>query len=251
MMVSDDLASDFASADAEGHRTIHQFQREREQVLYTLAAGKNEVGIEFMTPAQLSDVLRDCYHISVPRQRITALLSKEKGSVAKRRIAGKQHYKIMKKGEDEIRSSGITSVFIEPEAALSQIRRVEETLAGLRGSLKVCDPYVDNHTLDMLAECRAAEHISLLTVNLNKEARFRRDMASFVKEHGNILDVRVLENGKLHDRYIIHADGMLLLGTSLNGLGKKQSFVVSLGEDLRHAVSPAFNRCWASAKKLS
>jgi hypothetical protein len=33
-------------------------------------------------------------------------------------------------------------------------------------------------------------------------------------------------------------------------LGKKQTFVVALGQDLRQAVSPAFDRYWAAAKKF-
>lgn len=40
-------------------------------------------------------------------------------------------------------------------------------------------------------------------------------------------------HGVLHDRYAIHDDGMLLFGTSLNGLGLKQTFVVALGQDIR------------------
>jgi len=56
----------------------------------------------------------------------------------------------------------------------------------------------------------------------------------------------------LHDRYryILHEEGMLLLGTSLNGFAKKQSFVVSLGSDIKSATETAFNRMWASATKF-
>jgi hypothetical protein len=243
------LVSEFARVDAAEYADIHRLQNEREQSLWVMATSKNEVGIDFVTPAEISDVLRDRYHIAVPRQRISALLHKEKGTVARRRTNGKQYF-IMRKGEDEISSSMIAPIFIEPEAALSQIRKVEDVLGTLKGSLRICDPYVDNRTIDLLAECGAAEDIKLLTVNVHKEGPFRRDLAAFAREHGDILETRVLEQGNLHDRYIIHSDGMLLLGTSLNGLGKKQSFIVSVGEDLRQMASPAFDRSWASAKKF-
>jgi hypothetical protein len=251
MMATSNLVSEFARADAAKWLDIHRFQQEREQILWVLATGKSEVGADFITPAQVSDVLRDIYQIEVPRQRISAILEKEKGTVAKRRIAGRKHYKIMKRGEDEVSSSIVAPVFVDPEAALSQIRKVEEIFGTLKGRLRICDPYVDNRTLDFISECHAAEQINVLTANVYKEGQFRRDLAAFSKEHGTILETRVLEQGNLHDRYIIHADGMLLLGTSLNGLGKKQSFIVSLGEDLRQIASPAFDRAWASAKKFS
>jgi hypothetical protein len=249
-MTASNLVSEFARVDAAKRSGIHHLQQEREQILWVLATGKNEVGVDSMTSAQISVVLRDSYHIAVPRQRVSALLEKEKGTVAKRRANGKLHFKIMKRGEEEVSSSIIAPIFIDPEAALSQIRKIEDVLGKLKGSLRVCDPYIDNRTLDFLAECSGAEQINLLTVNVYKEGLFRRDLSAFVKEHGNILETRVLEQGNLHDRYIIDDDGMILPGTSLNGLGKKQSFLVSLGKNLRRIVLPAFDRSWASAKKF-
>ena len=121
-MIASDLVSEFARVDATKQSDIHRFQEERDQILWVLATGKNDVGIDFVTPAQVSDVLRDIYQVAMPRQRISAILVKEKGTVARRRIDGRQHYKIMKRGEDQISSSIIAPVFIDPEAALSQIR---------------------------------------------------------------------------------------------------------------------------------
>jgi hypothetical protein len=48
----------------------------------------------------------------------------------------------------------------------------------------------------------------------------------------------------LHDRYAIDDNGMPMFGTSLNGLGLKQSLVVSLGEDVRLATLAAFEATW-------
>ncbi len=82
-------------------------------------------------------------------------------------------------------------------------------------------------------------------MNIGKLTAFQRDARAFNKEHGGILDVRVAPQKVLHDRYVIHDDGMALLGTSLNGLGLKQSFVVSLGEDLRSTALRAFDDVWS------
>jgi hypothetical protein len=59
--------------------------------------------------------------------------------------------------------------------------------------------------------------------------------------------VRVASAAPLHDRYIIDDVGMLILGASLNGFGKKQCFVIRAGEDVRSMAMTAFDANWASA----
>lgn len=228
----------------------HQLQDDRRKVLWVLATAKADPELSYLTPAQISDILRECEGINISRQKAAAILKDERGTVVKRRISEKSHFKIMKIGEDQLNASSLTSVFVDPEKALTEIRRIEDLLSKLNGSLKVCDPYVDNRTLDFLAECNSAKNINLLTVNVLKESRFRRDLTAFRREHGNLLNVRVATQSHLHDRYIIHDEGMLLLGTSLNGFAKKQSFVVALGADLRAAAETVFDRNWASATKF-
>ena len=124
------------------------------------------------------------------------------------------------------------------------------TSGSCRGDLRVCDPYVDPQTLDLLADCKAAASIRLLTMKIDKRTAFERDVKLFNKQHGDVLDVRVVPQRVLHDRYAIHDDGMLHFGTSLNGLGLKQSFVVSVGEDLRAAALRAFDDVWSEATQL-
>jgi hypothetical protein len=43
---------------------------------------------------------------------------------------------------------------------------------------------------------------------------------------------------------------MLLIGTSLNGLGLKQSMVVRVGNDLRLAAEQGFDALWSSGTAL-
>ena len=127
---------------------------------------------------------------------------------------------------------------------------MEDILAQLKGKLKICDPYIENKTIDYIAECKSATTIRLLTSNIRKEARLRRDLAAYEKEHTRELEIRVSTNGMLHDRYILHQDGMLLMGTSLNGFAKKQSFLVSLGPDIKFATETAFDRMWTTATQF-
>ena len=51
----------------------------------------------------------------------------------------------------------------------------------------------------------------------------------------------------LHDKYIIDDNTMLIVGTSLNSFGKKQSFVIKAGQDIRSALLANFNQLWTTA----
>jgi hypothetical protein len=60
---------------------------------------------------------------------------------------------------------------------------------------------------------------------VKQPAGFKQAIKAFVTEHGIALEVRTLRPVVLHDRFLIHDGGMLIFGTSFNGLGLKQSFV--------------------------
>lgn len=244
------LSTRFRSADLTGLAPLRGLQDARSQALWTLWVGKDRVGETTMTPDEISSVLRDAFGISVSRQKIEAALSKKQSAVARQRKNGLRAYQVMQAGIDELTAEAAVVIFVDPQQALSKIRETQAVLADLRGDLSVCDPYVDGRTLDLLADCKAATSIRLLTVNISKRTAFERDARAFKKEHGDILDVRVATQRVLHDRYIIHDDGMLFSGTSLNGLGLKQSILVSLGEDLRSTVLRAFNEVWGGASRL-
>jgi hypothetical protein len=228
----------------------HTLLDDRQRVLWVLTAARDDPELAYMTPAQISDILCDGEGIHVPRQRAAGILQRESGTVARKRYQGRNRYKIMKQGIAEIGPASLSSIYIDPEQALTQIRRMEEILASLKGDLKICDPYVENKTIDFLIECRLSSSIKLLTSNILKESKLRRDLVAYDKEHTSKIEVRISPNGVLHDRYILHDEGMLLLGASLNGFAKKQSFLVSLGPDIRAATEKAFDRVWGSAAKF-
>jgi hypothetical protein len=58
----------------------------------------------------------------------------------------------------------------------------------------------------------------------------------------DMVEVGLIGQGHLHDRYLVHDDGILLMGASVKDVGKKQSFVIAAG-----AVAPAFDKLWAQS----
>lgn len=225
----------------------HSLGDDRLQVLWCFSVVKDDADLAYLTPAQASEILRELEGIHVSRQRANGILTKERGTVSRKRIRGKPHFKIMKSGEDALNAVEQMSVFVDPASALSEIRRMEDVLSKLKGTLKICDPYIDNKTLDFLAECRSAAELRLLTVNAYEKTKLRRDLEAFRKQHSAPIEIRVAGGSPLHDRYIVHQEGMLLLGGSLNGFAKKQTFVVNLGTDIRAASEHAFDAAWAKS----
>jgi hypothetical protein len=245
---SDPIAPHFANANLDDLPDPHELD-DRLRSFWTLCVGQS-VGIDVMTPAEVSTVLRDVYSINVPRQRVEGILSRERGTVANRKKKGKRAYQLMGAGSRELDTAAAGVTFIEPTQAYSKLREVHAILGDLTGDLRVCDPYVELRTLDMLAECANADSIKLLTVNVKQASGFKQAMKAFVTEHGITLDVRVLAPGVLHDRFVIHDGGMLMLGTSFNGLGLRQSFVIALGQDIRASVAATFDADWLRATPL-
>lgn len=243
------LVEAFRRADVGGLPELDELDH-RQQAFWVLRVGRERVGAETMTPTEISTVLRDAYGILVSRQRIEATLAAERGSVAKRRTGGRRAYQLMASGSEELDAASGGVFFIEPTRGFTGLRETQALLATLQGGLRVCDPYADARTLDMLAECGQADSIRLLTQNVKSPTGFQQTVKAFEQQRGVPLDVRKAPSGVLHDRYAIHDTGMLLFGTSLNGLGLKQSFVVALGEDIRATVLAAFEATWGSANPL-
>jgi hypothetical protein len=242
------VAALFANASADKLPDPHELD-DRLRAFWALRVG-HTVGLEVMTPAEVSTVLRDVYSIDVPRQRVEGILSRETGTVAKRKKNGKRAYQLMGAGSKQLETLSTAVTYIEPTQAFTKLREVHAIFGVLTGTLRVCDPYVEIRTLDMLAQCERADSIQLLSVNVKQPAGFKQAMKAFVTEHGIGLDVRTLPVGVLHDRFLIHDNGMLTFGTSLNGLGLKQSFVVALGEDVRASVAVTFDTDWQRATPL-
>jgi hypothetical protein len=242
------IAALFANASVNDLPDPHELD-DRLRAFWVLRVGQI-VGMDVMTPAEISSVLRDVYSIDVPRQRVEGILSRESGTVAKRKKNRKRAYQLMGTGSKELDGISTAVTFIEPTTAFTKLREVHSILGSVAGELRVCDPYVEMRTLDMLAECKKATSIQLLTVNVKQPAGFKQAAKAFVTEHGITLDVRTLPPGVLHDRFLIHDGGMLMFGTSLNGLGLKQSFVVALGEDIRASVTATFDADWQRGTPL-
>jgi hypothetical protein len=93
----------------------HSLHDDRLRVFWVLAGTKEVPELAYMTPAQISDILCDGEGIHVPRQRVAGILQKESKTVTRKRINGRNRYKIMKQGVDELSPAALTSVYVDPD----------------------------------------------------------------------------------------------------------------------------------------
>jgi hypothetical protein len=240
----------FKAANLENLPSLNAMSDDAAQVFWVLLIGRDRAEQARMTAHEIGMVLQDVYGVMVPRQRITGLLDRERRTIARRRRGRQTEYQLMDEGAQIVLRAGPDVVFIQPEQALSGIRTVESMLQSLAGEVKVCDPWIDGRTLDLLGVAVNATALRLMTTNITKPAPFARDLKAFRQQHAVPIEVRIASQKVLHDRYVIDQGGMLILGTSLNNIGAKQTFVVSTGEDVRSMASAAFDRIWRTSHEV-
>jgi hypothetical protein len=240
----------FRDVNTASYPDIHLFHDDLDAVLWTLLVADEQLGFSSMTAAHVAEVLTHVYRRNLTRQRAAALLASAKGFVARRTKASQTTYTIMKRGADRVRTQADAIILIDPLHTFSSLRRLNQILEALSGNVLLCDPYIDDKTILALTAVPKGSPVKLLTLNISDPPQFRRNLHAYRREYGN-LEIRVSNTKDLHDRYIIDDASMWLLGQSLNGIGKKQTFLVLVGANIRQLVSDGFLRRWNSASLWS
>ena len=247
--MSKSVTESFRTADISAYEDVRDLSSDLDKVLWVLLVARDlEIGAG-LSANSVEHVLLDCFAIRVPRKKIIELVRKNSTYAFFKRRGRGGEIRILDAGLKRISGAGNSPMLINPTNAFSGRRKVQAFFAALTGSVRICDPYVDPSTLDYVARIAAGTPIQVLTVQINNEAAFRRDLAAFRSQHGPI-DVRRTTVRTLHDRYVIDDKMLFSLGTSLNGLGKKQSIIVELGSDFRNILISAFDAEWVRANPI-
>lgn len=149
---------------------------------------------------------------------------------------------------------GIKTYLIKSGETFSGRRKVEELIINqFSGEVYVCDPYCDVKTLDFFSRISDEACILLLTQHIKKSERFKRYLKDFMKEYTNItIKVRIHKCNALHDRFIVIKNKHLAysVGTSLNGIGKKDCLFTELPKEIFEALAELFKQRWNEAEPL-
>jgi len=215
-----------------------------EPLLQALAVLRNAG--TWLTAATISNKLRDEHGVGVHWRKIETVFAANAGAVARRKKSKQWQFAILRAGEELLGAAQSSILFIEPTQAVKATLSLHDFFSKLEGTVRVCDAYLDNTTLEHLHALDKGVIVQLLTKNVKDAGPLRRIVAAW-KSEGRNLEIRVDGSAPLHDRYIIDDSNMMILGTSLNGFGKKQCFIIQTGPDLRAVLIPVFGGLWKSA----
>jgi len=199
--------------------------------------------------SDIANYMTEKLGVSASRQAVHAALT----SAVKKKFChkGKSGFSIMKLGQDELSKQLYKEKFIliEPGKPFTAGMKLETIFSSMKGVLKICDPYVDIKTLNVLCGCAMGFTIELLTAQIKDEQKFKNGVFALRQEGCNI-EVRKVAAGILHDRYFIDDNHIWFSGNSLNNIGKKESSIVVFGADIRKSMLPTFNSRWQSAATI-
>ena len=201
---------------------------------------------KWLTSADISRLLRENWGINVHWRTIGAAFDKNKTLVTRRKRKHKWQYAILAKGREILKASDNKVTVIDPKNAIQHLISFHDQLSELKGGIHICDPYLDASTVEHLDSCAEGTNILFLTHNIQDSGRLRQLISAFPSLKRKI-EVRKTKKAVIHDRYIIDKKGMLILGTSLNSFGKKQCFIISVGQDIRSTMLDSFKQHWGEA----
>lgn len=206
----------------------------------------NNGSSEYFGASKIAQYMVEELGISTSRQAVHAALN---SAVSKRFCHRKKDgFGLMKLGQDELlkQMQRERVILLEPGKPFAAGMKVDSIFSSMRGSVKISDPYIDIKTLDVLyRSANIGIPIRVLTSQIKDESTIRRELQKLHHE-GMDIEIRKVTAGVLHDRYFIDDNNFWLSGNSLNNLGKKESFIVMLGADIRSSLNQTFNSRWQS-----
>src|SRR5690348_1198452 len=236
--------------DLDGLPDLRALNGVENEALWCLWFAKEKADIDYLSAAEISAVLSDVFEISCKEPAIRMALMRAGAKVHIRSFGRTNKFSIMKIGRESVCSSANEQVFVvDPAQPHTAICKVAELFGGFAGRVKICDPYLDDRTLGIVAMISDSCVVQFLSTPPQNAIAFSRHYGGYRAQHRNI-EIRILPAGQLHDRYVLVGQDMWLIGHSLNRIGTKQTFVVKLGGGVKQEVEKWFDLAWSSAQIL-
>lgn len=198
---------------------------------------------------EITDYLIEKLGISTSRQAVTYAINADKKSV--HGLNGR--YKLMQYGKDLLAESESKSgvILIEPGRPFStKLETIETIFSKLNGDIKICDPYCGVGVLELIF--RSFKHVK--SIKILTQHIIDKPSGSFIKAINDLktegfnIEIKIYGNNVLHDRYILTSKDVWLSGYGFNDLGKKESFIISLGQDINQSLTSTYNNRWKIAR---
>lgn len=255
------IVQKFEKTDTSGYPDFYSYQKPLERGLWILWVAKDNLGAKKLTAEEIALIIKDVKEVSSKAISFTNSFNKAKDKIHIYQDSDEVRYEIMKAGKDHLislkKEEYINLFYFEPEKRYTSKRVLsKDILLGLKGNIKILDPYCGERTLDVLKD-QKHPNIKLLTKidNLrgSNKSRFLRELQDFKSENPN-MEFRDYPHTDIHDRYLISSNNLVILGHSIKDLGGKESFAIVLdrttNKNIFEAMIENFNRRWKQSTAL-
>ena len=227
--------------------------------LATLDIAASDLGTERLTAEHIVACL-EAAGVAVRKTSVSRALAKAGARVATAlNDNGETLYKLMTKGKKEVENlvGGELMSVVRIEGGQPRTARIRlgEVLVTLKGRVRICDAYFGLRTLDSLDHIPKSCAIQFLTAKITDPlTKVQGSVRDFVKEHPGSEFKTASNPSELHDRYVLAADMLLILGHGLKDIGGKESFIIRIGRDLApnllKEVGNAFDVRWTGGSLI-
>ncbi|MBM4064065.1 MAG: hypothetical protein FJ266_00210 [Planctomycetes bacterium] len=156
--------------------------------------------------------------------------------------------------EDIFSANNLQIIYVQAGTPRTARNQLKSFLNGLKGQVKICDPYYGVRTFDVLELIPKSCNVSFLTLKTNENmASLKRIIKDFLVEHPKTI-IKQYNAKDIHDRYIITDNNFIIIGHGIKDIGNKDSFVITIEKsfaiDLWNQISDSFDNKWLNSVPL-
>jgi len=224
--------------------------------LAVLVLAKERANVDYLSVDDISAILENM-SISVTPAQLRNALAKAGNRIIRKKYRNKIIFKVTIKGRQEIEPlievGNICIFYVDGKKPRTARLKLQEILVSLKGSIRICDPYYGLRTLEVFDMLPNNSSIMFLTVKTNEDKnRLKGPIQDFMREKSNI-KLRIYNGSiKIHDRYVLTDDSLLIIGHGLKDIGSKESFIITIPKevapDLLNQIKSVFDDRWAIAE---
>lgn len=213
---------------------------------------------QYLSAKNIMDALKSS-GIAIKEKQIIGALSRAGRCVSRKVINHEMYYRLMTSGKRIIgpllQIGPIQLTYIEGDAPRKTRIYLKDIMVSLEGLVRICDPYYGIRSLEILSEIPISCSVRFLTSKTNEKSyKLNGPIGDFKRDYHNV-EIRVLDPPTiLHDRYILAADILYILGHGIKDIGDKDSFIVtiskSFAEDVLNDMESHFDVLWGKGNAI-
>jgi len=255
-MNESELIEKISEIDTSDFPDFNLCKKTLDRGLWVLWVAKEKLEIKKLTAKQIVTIIVGVKEESTDAKSITNSFNRAGDKIHTYKENEEPSFGIMKPGKDHLLSlskEGYIELFYFEPGKQYTSRKIlsEKILSGLKGDLKIVDPYCNIRTLHILEDIKNIQVKFLTRIDnfkkASKKKKFLEDLKDFKKENSNV-EFKDYPHTDIHDRYIISTDSLVILGHSIKDVGGKESFAIVLNknkyETIFQALLENFNRRW-------